>query len=95
MSDNGTNFRATGPFIESWTPEEHEKYHKYTMEEKMVWRHIPNKQSGPRCEDFRTLVVEAEAVVNSRPITYLTEEDCVLRPIDFLMPNSKTLMKRG
>ena len=43
-------------------------------------------------DDFITLVAEAEAVVNSRPLTYLYEklEDCkVIRPADFINPGVK------
>ena len=43
-------------------------------------------------EDFDTLIVEVEAVVNSRPITYVhsqLDEFLVLRPADFLNPSAK------
>lgn len=38
---------------------------------------------------FQTLKAEAEAIVNSRPLTYLTAEwNIVLQPIDFIAPKA-------
>ncbi|VDM44661.1 unnamed protein product [Toxocara canis] len=41
--------------------------------------------------DFNTLLIETEAVINSRPLTYASEEldFNVLRPIDFLLHGAK------
>ncbi|KAL3985807.1 hypothetical protein ACH3XW_40165 [Acanthocheilonema viteae] len=38
-------------------------------------------------KEFITLIVQIEALLNTRPLTYVGEEDyCVLRPIDFISP---------
>ncbi|KIH60745.1 integrase core domain protein [Ancylostoma duodenale] len=56
-----------------------------TALKKTLGRRIPNK-----CE-FETLVFECEAMVNSRPLTYVgstVDDSAILRPIDFLMPRA-------
>uniref|UniRef100_A0A1I7XI20 DUF5641 domain-containing protein n=1 Tax=Heterorhabditis bacteriophora TaxID=37862 RepID=A0A1I7XI20_HETBA len=37
-------------------------------------------------EEFSTLLTETEAIVNTRPLIYVDNEDIALRPIDFLTP---------
>uniref|UniRef100_A0A915DPD6 Integrase catalytic domain-containing protein n=1 Tax=Ditylenchus dipsaci TaxID=166011 RepID=A0A915DPD6_9BILA len=40
-------------------------------------------------EQFITLVPKLEAIVNSRPLTYLYEDSLeVIRPVDFLLPKA-------
>uniref|UniRef100_A0A915CKF5 Integrase catalytic domain-containing protein n=1 Tax=Parascaris univalens TaxID=6257 RepID=A0A915CKF5_PARUN len=40
-------------------------------------------------EEFKTLVVECEAIVNSRPLTYVNSaSERILRPVDFLRPQA-------
>ncbi|KHN78366.1 hypothetical protein Tcan_00047, partial [Toxocara canis] len=40
-------------------------------------------------EEFKTLVIECEAIVNSRPLTYVDSAiGNILRPIDFLRPQA-------
>uniref|UniRef100_A0A915BVD3 DUF5641 domain-containing protein n=1 Tax=Parascaris univalens TaxID=6257 RepID=A0A915BVD3_PARUN len=40
-------------------------------------------------EEFKTLVVECEAIVNSRPLTYVdSASERILRPVDFLRPQA-------
>ena len=50
---------------------------------KAVGRHLLREK------ELETLVVEIEAILNSRPITYLEDESLeVIRPIDFLLPGA-------
>uniref|UniRef100_A0A0M3ITC7 DUF5641 domain-containing protein n=1 Tax=Ascaris lumbricoides TaxID=6252 RepID=A0A0M3ITC7_ASCLU len=40
-------------------------------------------------EEFKTLVIECEAIVNSRPLTYVDSAiERILRPVDFLRPQA-------
>lgn len=40
-----------------------------------------------------TLVAEVESILNTRPLTYVNFDDCIiLRPIDFILPNAHLIM---
>ncbi|KAK0423373.1 hypothetical protein QR680_008111 [Steinernema hermaphroditum] len=100
LSDNGTNFRGaekiitdymekqniTWKFIPALSPWCGGVYERMIKTIKEALRRSIGKKLIEK-HDFITLVTEAEAVVNSRPLTYCSQEGRILRPIDLLIPN--------
>ncbi|VDK71617.1 unnamed protein product, partial [Cylicostephanus goldi] len=55
---------------------------------KMCLRKVIGKTSLNPTQ-FQTIITEAEAIINSRPLAYCgssLEDSLIVRPIDFLMP---------
>ncbi|GMT14525.1 hypothetical protein PFISCL1PPCAC_5822, partial [Pristionchus fissidentatus] len=51
-------------------------------------------RSSMLMEDFITLLKEVEAIVNSRPLTYASEDLQPIRPVDFLRPHVRLSLPR-
>lgn len=74
-------------FIPSFSPWQGGLYEKMVHLFKMSFKHALNNRLL-RIEELQTIAKETEAIVNSRPLTYVSEENFVppLRPVDFLRP---------
>uniref|UniRef100_W6NUL9 Integrase catalytic domain-containing protein n=1 Tax=Haemonchus contortus TaxID=6289 RepID=W6NUL9_HAECO len=82
-------------FIPSYSPWQGGLYEKMVHLFKVSYKHALNNRLL-RMEELKTIAKETEAIVNSRPLTYVSEENYVppLRPIDFLRPWTTLSMPR-
>ncbi|XGW27382.1 hypothetical protein V3C99_007746 [Haemonchus contortus] len=87
--DYCTQKRIHVKFIPSLSPWQGGLYEKMIDIFKKSFRHAIGN-SLLNIDDIRTIAKEAEAIVNTRPLTYITDDldQNPLRPIDFLRPSA-------
>ncbi|KAK6028471.1 hypothetical protein OSTOST_05481 [Ostertagia ostertagi] len=87
ISDNATNFKLGQQLISQNESE--------TLQNIFDTNSLENFLANEKtlsCEEFYTLIIETEGMVNSRPLAYAgssLEDSMILRPIDFLIPNAQ------
>lgn len=107
--DNASNFQITAKLIQQQAPTAEIEWNFITplapfqggIYERMIGvtkeslrRVIGNRKISEM--ELETLLAETEAVVNSRPITYVDSESLdVLRPIDFLKPKIELILEEN
>uniref|UniRef100_A0A914DFF2 Integrase catalytic domain-containing protein n=1 Tax=Acrobeloides nanus TaxID=290746 RepID=A0A914DFF2_9BILA len=91
QSDYFSDRQIRWKFIPQLSPFFGGAYERLVAMVKQVLRHAIGKKRLSE-EDFRTFLVEAECIVNTRPISYIhddLESMIIIRPIDFWSPNAQ------